>query len=176
MSLDQFETITQIVQALVTSLAIVVGGLWALRKYVFQREGSPRIDFSVDVNFVGVHKDCWVIEILGMLKNHGGVPHKITDLSFNLRYFDTTDSLVEGPDDINQQLLIPNISKRGVWTPARSKEPMIILPGVTLRYSYLHWIPPTAKFLLLHGLLKYHESGLEHRADAVLKVPDMKSS
>jgi len=35
------------VQALVTSVALVVGGGWALWRFVLQREGRAKIEFSL---------------------------------------------------------------------------------------------------------------------------------
>ena len=35
------------VQALVTSVALVVGGSWALWRFVLQREGRAKIEFSL---------------------------------------------------------------------------------------------------------------------------------
>ena len=73
--------ITEAIQAVLTSRAIVVTAIWAVRRFVF----TPRIAISVDLCFVGKHGDQWVIELLCLLENKGQVPYKIRSLSFNLR-------------------------------------------------------------------------------------------
>ena len=81
--MSDFKNLAEGVGASITALAVLVAGLWALRRYVFQREGSPRIEFFVDADFVGIHQDEWVVEILGLLKNVGAVPHRIKHLKFS---------------------------------------------------------------------------------------------
>jgi len=175
MELSEAKIIAETVQSAVTTLGIIMGGAWALRKYAFRKEDFPRIDFSVDVNFVGRHQGEWVIEILGLLQNKGLVPHPIQSLRFNLRMLSYADQLTDGGDAIGGQLLFPRRIKEAPWTPAATDSAMVIHPGVSLRYNYIYHIPESTALVLVHGILDYGKDGLQHRADRLLKVPDSRS-
>ena len=54
MDINKLKTVMDIISAAITTLAIIAGGLWALRRYVFEKEGFPRIEFFVDANFDGL--------------------------------------------------------------------------------------------------------------------------
>ncbi|MGD2089272.1 MAG: hypothetical protein PVH61_24055 [Candidatus Aminicenantes bacterium] len=172
MNAAEFSDIAQGIASIATFLGIIIGGGWALRKYVFQKEDYPRIEFSVDINFVGTHKSQWIIEVLGLLQNKGEVPHKIRDLRFEIRYLSREDKIEAGDDSIGGQLRFRKPVKQGSWTPADSSGPMVILPGISLRYSYVYHVPTTIAFVMLHGKMKYARGGIEDlRADRVVKVP-----
>ena len=171
MNINTLKTVTDILSAAITTLAIVVGGLWALRRYVFEKEGFPRIEFFVDADFVGIHQDEWVVEILGLLKNQGNVPHRIKGLSFSVRAILDSDPIQDG-EEIRGQLIFPHKIKNESWRPTDTKSPMVLMPGISLRYSYQYHVPISADFLLIQGSLNYDEHGaLEHRADKVVRVP-----
>ncbi len=171
MALNEFKTLVDTLQAIITTLAIIIGGIWALRRYVFQREGFPRIEFFVDANFVGVHQDEWLVEFLGMLKNEGNVPHRIKRFDFSVRALLDSDRLEDG-EQVRGQVLFPHVIKKGSWIPGDKDVPMVLMPSVSFRYSYQYHVPLSASFLLIQGRLYYegHEH-LEHRADKVVKIP-----
>jgi hypothetical protein len=83
------------------------------------------------------------------------------------------DVLVDGEPDIRGQVFFPNIIKQESWIPAVDAEKMIIHPGVTLRYNYNYKIPANAAFVLLHGVLDYGNNRPQHKADCMLKVPEI---
>ena len=172
MKIEEFKNFAESLSALATFLGIVIGGAWALRKYVFRKEDFPRIEMTVNISFVGMHKNEWIVELLGLLKNKGAVPHAIQDLRFELRCLSAMDGIEDG-DKVGGQLFFGTVLKEGSWTPSDSNKPMLILPGVALRYSYVYHVPITARFLILHGKLEYARGGIDHlRADRVFRVPD----
>lgn len=170
--ITKFKEIAEATQAIATTIGIIIGGAWVLRNYVFQREYFPRIDFSVDVNFIGVHKGEWLIEVLGLLNNRGQVPHTIQSFRFELRCLSKGDALIDGDAAIRGQVVFPHVIKENSWIPAIEGVGMIIHPGVSLRYNYVYRIPEDTVFVLLHGILDYGKKSLQHRADRMLKVPD----
>ncbi len=176
MSIGEFKVLAEGIAASTTAVAIVVGGIWALRRYVFHKEGFPRIEFFVDAEFVGIHKNEWVVEILGLLKNEGSVPHRIRRLEFSVRALSDSDKLQDG-ENIRGQLMFPHCVTKGSWTPNDTDSPMVIMPGVELRYSYQYHVPLSTAFLLIQGNLDYKGHGnLEHRADKVVRVPRREES
>ena len=111
-------------------------------------------------------------EILGLLKNVGTVPHRIKRLDFTVRALLESDAIRDGGENIRGQILFPHLVKQAPWTPTDTKMPMVLMPGVNLRYSYQYHIPASAVFLLIEGRLDYvDDSRLEHRADKVVRVP-----
>jgi len=172
MDATYFKDIASILQSIVTTLAIIIAGIWALSKFVFHKEYFPRVDFSVNVNFVGIHNGEWLIEILGLLDNKGLVPHRVESLRFELRYLSETDPLTDGDETIRGQVLFPPATKDESWMPIAEGEKMVIQSGVSLRYNYVYRIPETAAFVLLHGILDYGKNRPQHRADRMLKVPN----
>jgi hypothetical protein len=172
MNAAEFSDIAQGIASIATFLGIIIGGGWALRRYVFRKEAYPRIEMLVDINFIGPHNGQWVIEVLALLHNKGEVPHKIRNLLFEIRFLSKQDEIEDGDDSIGGQLRFGKIVKEGSWTPADSSGPMVILPGISLRYSYVYHVPTAIAFVLLHGKMEYDRGGIEHlRADRVVKVP-----
>jgi hypothetical protein len=172
MDLNEFKILADSAQAIATALGIVVGGGWALKRYVFQKEGLPRLEFRVDVNFVGIQEGQWLVELLGLLENKGAVPHQIRDLGFELRCLDAGETPIEGDICIQRQVRFGRVLKEASWTPGDSTHAMVILPNVSIRYSHVARLPPEAKFALLHGRLDYLSEEIESlRADKLVLVP-----
>ena len=159
--------IAETIQAVLTSIAIVVAAYWAIRRFIY----APRIEMSVDVCFVGQHGDDWVVELLCLLENKGQVPYAIRSLSFNLRTLLESDTPAEGGDAIRHQLEFPHRVKEGSWIPVVSQNPAVIHPGIKMRYSYVQCIPADARLALLHGVLDYGKQRAQTRADRLRRVP-----
>lgn len=160
-------------QSALSALAILVGGGWAARRYLFYKESLARLELRVNVEFVGKQAGQWLVELLGLLENKGAVPHEIRDMRFELRCLLKGDSLQEGDDAIQKQVNFTRDIKEGSWTPGGQDSKMTILPGVALRYSHIARLPPDASFVLLHGKLQYNSEKMpDLRADRLLKVPD----
>jgi hypothetical protein len=170
-SMGDFKDLAGGIQAIVTALALFLGGGWALRKYVFRKEDYPRIDFTVDVVFVGQQEGEWLVELVGTLDNRGLVPHRIEELRFSVRTLTRGEKLTDGPAEIAGQVYFAKRLIKGSWLPAEGKRNMVIHPGVVLRYRYIYRLSPETTFVLLHGVLEYGRNRPEHRADRLVKVP-----
>ena len=95
--------VSDVFSNVISGLAILVAGSWAFRKYVLRLEDDPRIEFFVDVNFVGLEGDEWVVEILGFIENKGDVPHTIKEIYFGLRALERGKEIDLGDDKIHGQ-------------------------------------------------------------------------
>lgn len=160
----------KLIESIITILGITVGGSWAFWKFVVHKEAHPRIEFSVDVNFVGKQGDEWMIEVLGELENKGTVPHKMTDLKFNLKYLKADDHAEENAN-YGGQIDIKHELKDGSWLPSIEGIYSRLYPGITMRYNFIYKVPADASFVLIHGLLLYGKSDEQTRADRLVKVP-----
>jgi hypothetical protein len=177
--LDQAEKAAEIFKASAEELAVLVGAGWAFRKYVLRKEDELRIEFLVDVGFVGTQGGYWVAEVLGLLCNKGLVPYQVHDLYFDLKSLDEKDPMVRGSDDIKQQLNFPHVVEgKTLWLPGPNSSSgedrlAILPPGVSMRYNHVCAVPMSARFVLVHGVLTLDKKGsLTSRADRVVRVPE----
>jgi hypothetical protein len=136
-----------------------------------QREHTPRVDFRVDVRFVGPHQDAWIVEVLAFLDNKGLVKYETRSLKFELRALLKSDLLAVGDESIGFQTEIPHILVTGSWLPA-ARSNTFIEPGMATKYSYVTSVPENATIVLLHGRVQY-ESDVEviHTAEVLVAVP-----
>jgi hypothetical protein len=169
MTTESFHHLVGGISDIATVLALVFGGLWTYRLFIRRREDVPHIEFSVDVNFVGVQDDQWLVEILALLDNKGQVRHSISDFTFDLRCVSSDEALRHGGEGINYQLEIPHKLKEGSWMP-RGWAYTFIEPGLRTRYSFISTVPVSASFVLVHGRFSYSKEDF-HTADRLVKVP-----
>jgi hypothetical protein len=166
---DEAETLF----ALVSTVALIVGGMWAFVRFVLHWELFPRINMSVGVNFVGRLEAGWMVEVIARVTNSGMVPHTVTALDFELRGIKYDDELIDGSPAIREQLYFKNLIREKSWITAEKQKHMRLMPKVTLRYNYVTMIPDSYRFLILHGKLSYGKHrGIVHRADRVIHVPN----
>jgi hypothetical protein len=144
------------------------------REDLRQREGRehvPRVDFHVDIRFVGPHQGAWITEVLAFIDNKGAVKYETQLLKFELRALLESDPLVAGSESIGFQTEIPHVLKTGSWLPA-SWSGTFIEPGISTKYSYVASVPQNATVVLLHGLVKYaSDVEVTHTAEALVAVP-----
>jgi hypothetical protein len=146
---------------------VVVGGGWALYRAERRRDFAVRLEFSVDVRFVGRHDGAWIVSLDAAVSNEGQVRHEISRFGFDLRYLRTTDP-IEFADDLGGQLRIPHLLLESSWLP-KDWQSTFIEPGLKTLYSFVHVVPADAAFVLLHGTLDYRDA--VHTAERLRVVP-----
>ncbi|MER6425774.1 hypothetical protein [Streptomyces sp. NPDC001137] len=146
------------------------------RRLVQQREHAERIDFGVEVRFVSVHGDTWLVELAAMLDNKGQVQYATSHLTFELRCVYPEDPLITGAD-IGGQVLIPHVLITGSWLP-QGWVATLIEPGLTTRYSFVASVPRSATAVLLHGAFRYRagNDASHHTAESFHAVPESPGS
>ena len=72
MSLADWKDIATIFQSTVTPLALIVGGIWAYRRYVVQANKFVHIETSSDISFIGRQGDFRIVQLTAVLNNKGG--------------------------------------------------------------------------------------------------------
>ncbi len=169
MDLSQLSFLLGSIESLATVIALIVGGLWAYRRFVRQREDYPHIDFTVDLKFVAVHGDSWIVEIIACLENKGCVQHQISDFDFDLRYLEHSDEL-QLADRFGGQVLFPHKAAQGSWLP-EDWGYTFIEPGIRTHYSYIAALPAQAHIALLHGWFAYRGDREAHTAEKIVPVP-----
>jgi hypothetical protein len=147
---------------------VVVGGGWALYRAERRREFAPRLEFSVDVRFVGRHNGRWIVSLDAAVNNEGQVRHDIRKFEFNLRCL-SEDDRIEFSDELGGQLLVPHLLLEGSWLP-KWWSATFIEPGLKTVYSFVYALPADARFVLLHGTLDYKMAA--HTAERLRLVPE----
>jgi hypothetical protein len=171
------ELITQVLrfQPLIAVVVGIISGAWVLRRHYARREHDPRIQFRVNVRFVGHHGDRWVVELLAIVANRGDIPHRMSGLSINLRGLRDSDPMMAHAERFRGQLEFPHAivpPERGEQSlmPEAIDNRVIVYPGTSMRYMYVTSVEDSMRFLLIHGLLTRPEAE-PLGADRVVRVP-----
>src|SRR4051812_4336176 len=91
----------------IQTAAIVVGGLWAYRKFLHERHDEPATDIDVDLEFVGTQAGQHIVQVTAALQNKSLVRHSYRNFSVSIRYLTSEDPLADGGPRLHYQLLCP---------------------------------------------------------------------
>jgi hypothetical protein len=156
-------------QSVGTILSFCVVGYWAYRRYVYQEERYPHIEFSVDINFVGLQNDYWIVELIAYIENKGKVQHTMHSFEFDLSSLYSEDP-VEITEKYGGQVDFPRSIQTGTFL-TYSKY-FFIDPNVKAKYSYVTRVPKQASFLIFHSWFAYSDKrNVGHSAEKTVKVP-----
>ena len=170
MTVTEWKDATQAVQAIVTSVALVVGGGWALWRFVLQREGRAKIEFSLALNTLEVQKDRLLVEVAATVTNRGLVRHWLKDFSFDLLCLTDEDAVVEGDKRINFQVLFQPVIKKRYWIHPDWISTFIDA-GVSQSYTYVASLPQNSTYALVFAKFKYPDQESEfHTAQKVFNL------
>jgi hypothetical protein len=175
-ALSQWKEIAELLQAIVTTLAIIIGGVWAYWIFFRRREHHLRIEFTVDLSVVGIQDEKYILEVIAHIENKGLVRHKIHNFEFSVRYLNATDDIVNGVNEKNLQVRMPHdIENRGL-IPA-SWGYTFIEPNVRQAYSYITSVPQSANFALVRAKFKYEDREQDfHTAQKLFNLLDLKNA
>jgi hypothetical protein len=169
-TLQNWKDLADIVKNVASAIAIVVGGGWALWRFVLQLEAHARIEFDLDLRVLGSQGERLLVEVLAIITNRGVVRHWLSDLRFDLHHLRRDQELVEGDDRINRQVLFDPLVRKRYWIPPVWRSSFID-PGVTQRYTYVTSIPADSSYLLLYAQFKYPDQESEfHTAQKTFRV------
>lgn len=167
--MECFKEWVLIIQSIITSLAIIIGGYWAILKFILFKEKFSHIEFFADINIIGAHDDWIIVELIGEIKNNGKAQHTINKIDFKL------DSINE-KDEINlnsmfrSQVDFPNVICENSFKPDNIKC-FFIDPSSKTKYSHVTRVPNYTKFLQLHTWFEYtdrEKSG--HTAEKTIQI------
>jgi hypothetical protein len=111
MTLVDLKDVATIFQSIITPTALIIGGLWAYRRYGVEAKNLAHIETSADIVFIGQQGDFWIVELLAILNNKGNVQHKIEKFTFDLNALHSDDP-IEVSDrwggQVNRQRIVPS--------------------------------------------------------------------
>lgn len=169
MTPSDFNDVASGIQAIVTCVAVVVGGAWTYKRFGVEREGIPRIEFTVEIRFVSQHGQYVVVELIANVNNKGKVRHEIRDFSFDLSYIDSSDEIEIGRTAVGHEIVYPRNAASGSWI-SPDYVYTFVEPGTCVRYTSSAVIASTASVLLLAGRFMYMHASEGHTAETVASL------
>ena len=118
-SSEDFKNYTAGWQSIATIAALLVGGIWTWQRFFQFREGKPKIDLELEVNFVRRQMGKLVVTVEALLENKAKIRHKFKDFTFDIRYTLPSDELEnaiskdKAGQDIALSLKFPHSAAKG---------------------------------------------------------------
>jgi hypothetical protein len=132
----------------IQAFALIAAGVWAYRKFIYQRANEPATDIDIDLKFVGIQDDKWIIEITSFLKNQSLVRHEYKDFQVSIRYLLPEDKVEDGDLKILYQLKFSrSIDERINGGKRFFGNVEYINPRQEFRHRYITHIPINATFV-----------------------------
>lgn len=158
-----------IFQSIVTALSLIIGAFWVLWRFLLAQERYPNIEFTADINPIGVQNGVLIVELIAYIENKGKAQHKMNRLGFDL------NALMPGDPAVSDlrwggQINFPTEAARGSFLPADMKY-FFVDPGTKAKYSYIAGVQENAQFLILHCNFDYVRRGKTfHTAEKTIRV------
>jgi hypothetical protein len=150
---EPFKNVAEGIQSIITSAALLGGGIWALWRFVLMRESATKVDLDIDLSFVVKQGANWMLEGVALVKNPGSVRLDFEAFTYELHYALSSDhfgsqTMEEG---IAKETTLPADSlrlkfKRSWLEDCKS---MYLEPGERSRYTFLASVPADATMVLL---------------------------
>lgn len=143
MSLDEWKSVAQLAQAVVTVLSVLVAGAWIYFRYVRQTEHRSNPRLALEQKVLGCHAGFWLIELNCQVENKGKVPYTISDIEVSTYVLRDADAVASGLHFKGQVEFGPRFSMGSMF---RRDFTSIVDPGVLTNYRYISAVPADARF------------------------------
>ncbi len=162
-----FRNVTQGIQAIMTAFALFLGGVWAISRFIIQREGVPHIEFLADINIIGKKGGYWIVELISTIENKGKVEHKIENFTFDVSGIKKKDDKIETSKVWGNQINFPHSILKGSHMPIRLKDSgyFFIDPDVKAKYSYVARVGEDMEYIIYHSTFNYTGKNRNHTAE-----------
>lgn len=169
MTIAEFKDLTEILNSILTTLSIIIGGGWVFYRFILQQERYPNINFSTDILIIGKQDNYWIIELIAIIDNKGKAQHRMKDFGFDLNAL-FVDDKVKTIEKWGGQVDFPNRLTFGSYLP-KHQSFFFIDPGTTAKYSYITKVPENTTFLILHSNFVYdNRKGYMHTAEKTIQL------
>jgi len=130
-------------------VALVIGGLWVYWKFIRQRENEPAADIDIDVKFVGIQDNQWIIEATSFVENKSPVKHKYTNFQVTIRYLLPDDKIEDSSkNNVNFQLDCRRTIDDRINRKKRFFDNVdYINPRQAFKHRYITFLPKEASFV-----------------------------
>ena len=175
MTIKDLSDVAGLVESFVKTGAIILGGGWAYRKFVLQRESEPATDIDVDVAFVGRQDAKWVLQITATLVNKSLVRVRYDNFQVTARYILSGDLIEDGDERIAYQLrAVRTIDDRIGGAKRLFLNAVYINPKQEFRHRYITHLPIDATFVWVQCKFFFRLQGDMQKTNAqkIFRVPD----
>jgi hypothetical protein len=169
-AIENWKNLAAAAQSVATIISFGVGGFWVYRRYIRQQEKYPHIEFSADVQFIGVQDDWCITELTATVENKGKVQHRMSDFGFDLNAIEKGAPVLTSAR-WGGQADFPKCVAKGSFLPAHF-DFFFLDPGLKAKYSYIARVPTSATFVILHCWFEYGDKRkFGHTAERTVAVP-----
>ena len=156
-------------QSILTTLSFLVGAIWLLWRFVLAQERYPNIEFTADINPIGIQGGVLIVELIAYVENKGKAQHKMDRFGFDLNAL--MPGQVAGSDPRwGGQIDFPTEVAKGSFLPAQMKY-FFVDPGTRAKFSYVAGVREDTQFLILHCKFNYKGRGKTvHTAEKTIRI------
>jgi hypothetical protein len=168
------KTVASVIESFTKTAAIILGAIWAYWKFVRQRTHEPASDMDIEVEFVGLQDDKWIIEVTAVLKNIGQVQLRYQHFFVKVRYLTGEDRIEDSPiDKLKFQLHCPrSINERVGGKDRAFDNASWIDPKQEFKHRYVTFIPAEATFLWVQtSFIRLHGRKEKSNSQRIFLVP-----
>ena len=147
--MDSTSDIFKLIPEYLKAVALIIAGIWAYWKFIYQRENEPAANIDIDVRFIGTQHDQWIIEVTSFVENKSLVKHSYKDFQVTIRYLLPEDKIEDSSDErVKWQLNCYRTIDERINKEKRFFDNVdYINPKQEFKHRYVTFIPVKATFI-----------------------------
>jgi len=152
--------------------SVIVGGIWAYWRFVFQRDRYPRVTLTPRIEQVARHNGERVVRVSVDVRNDGTVRLIIPEMWYTLRTLRYGDRILDGGPNLLGQPVFPNLEvHRRPFTHPRHVYAFVDA-GTTATFTSVARLAPSTHLALVQVNMRYRDPDSDfHGAIAVVQLP-----
>lgn len=155
--------------AIVQSIIIIIGAIWAYFRFHRENPLHPRIEFDLDCKFFAPQNNSQLTAITVSASNKGNVEHKFGEIRLRILGIKNNQPLKEFAE-YPPMVEFPIEIIKGVNIVPPKYEYFFVRPNVKQAFSYATQIPINIRFIIIRATFKYQSINEIHTAEKVFEV------
>ena len=144
--------------SIVTTLAILIAGIWTLYRFGISRERYPKLQFDLDLRQLGDSGDKNIVELVAVITNKGITRQYIRDFKFNILVFDDQMPFDQSDLKIEKRLKFKDLEKGLNWDDP--KHTAFVDGGMRREFTYVTALEKEVRFVMIYSKFKEVKRGL----------------
>jgi hypothetical protein len=171
--MDSTIELLKILPGYIQALAVIIAGGWAYRKFIYQRQQEPATDIDIDLRFIGIQDNQWVIEVTSFLENKSLVRVSYEDFQISIRYLLPDDRVEDGDRTILHQLNFPRTIDERIKAKRFFGNVDYLNPKQQFKHRYITSIPGNATFAWVQCkfFFKIGRRKIKSNSERIFRVP-----
>jgi hypothetical protein len=150
MSISELSTI-------ITTLAILLAGIWTLYRFGISRERYPKLQFDLDLRNLGSSGDKNIVELVAVITNKGITRQHIHDFKFNILVFEGNMPFDLSDEKIERRLKFKDHEKGLNWDDP--KHTPFVDGGMRREFTYVTALDADVQFVMIYSKFKEVKKG-----------------